>query len=153
MLKSYNMFQINRMSTNLINMGSEYNRLSNNYQICTSMKKECSKDEVPTGSTLIGTEVGEHKSKKIIYTRTWRLPMTISISGIDNLPGNNWMSKLDKNFKDYISFEFEEITAFEIPNKDTVILHFTDKITFIRIKNILCKIAANFYPKLVITTA
>ena len=65
MLKSYNMFQTNRMSTNIKNIWSEYNRLGNNYHICTSMEKECSKDEVPTGSTLISTEVEEYKPNKL----------------------------------------------------------------------------------------
>ena len=56
--------------------------------------------------------------------------MTISISGIEHLPDNNWMSKLEQHFRGYIPFECEEITAFEIPNKDTVILHFARQNSF-----------------------
>ncbi len=119
-------------------------------QLVTSFESDSSEDSVPFGSLLLGVENTEIAPNKCVYTRTWSLPICITITGVLYLAGESWLSKIEQLLKK-CRLSMHLIKAIEIPNANTVKLHFNNKLFAARMKRQLKLYIENNYNTELIT--
>ncbi len=121
------------------------------YVTITSFTDECTNDSVPFGSILISMEEDYFNVETPIYIRTWKLPICITISGGEHLPGNSWLSKIGQLFSE-CALPILSINAIEIIDNFNIKIHFQNKPCARYIQQILQKhIIDNYSSNITIT--
>lgn len=91
---------------------------------------------VPVGSVVILSSLKKQPGNVFVYTRTWRLPSILKITGTEHLFGVTMLSKIEILFT-ACDLTSNYITMMEIFHPHSAILHFKNKFIKIYISNVL----------------
>lgn len=104
--------------------------------------------DIPLGSVIVLSSLKKHPGNVYVYTRTWKLPNTIKITGTEHLFGATMLSKMEILFTACeITSNF--ITMMELNHPNYVVVHFKNKYIRLYVKNVLTNYCARNFEKLV----
>lgn len=106
------------------------------YSFVTSFEADFTGDDVPNGSVLTSVSSQIIQDELVCYTRCWRPPQYICITGLQYLRGHSWLSKIDNLFHN-CEISPDHIALAKNKGEDAIEIHFNYSYVKKRVKKIV----------------